>query len=72
MTGISRMIRFDFCSECTSDKTLELVSDLNPSLVYFNFIRKRSNKVKSIIDEAGITNGMTRDEFLDAVEALGY
>ena len=65
-------IRFDFCSECTSDKTLELVSDLNPSLVYFNFIRKRSNKVKSIIDEAGITNGMTRDEFLDAVEALGY
>lgn len=65
-------IRFDFYSECTSDNTLELVSSLNPSLVYFNFIRKRSNKVKSVLDEADVTNGMTRDEFLDAVEALGY
>ena len=31
-----------------------------------------SNKVKSVLDEAGVTNGMSRDEFLDAVEALCY
>lgn len=65
-------IRFDFYNECTSDKTLTLVSDLDPDLIYFNFIRKRSNKVKSILDEANVTNGMSRDEFLDAVESLGY
>ena len=65
-------IRFDFYNECTSDKTLTLISEVDPDLVYFNFIRNRSNKVKNILDKANVTNGMTRDEFLDAVEALGY
>ena len=63
-------IRFDFYNECTSDKTLTLVSDLDPDLKYFNFIRKRSNKVKNILDEANVTNGMSRDEFLDAIDNL--
>ena len=65
-------IRFDFYNECTSDKTLTLISEVDPDLVYFNFIRNRSNKVKNILDKANVTNGMNRDEFLDAVEALGY
>lgn len=65
-------IRFDFYNECTSDKTLQLVSDLDPDLVYFNFIPEQSNKVKVILDKAKVTDGMSRDEFLDAIEALGY
>ena len=65
-------IRFDFYNECVSDKTLTLVSDLDPDLVYFNFIRKRNKEINYILDDANVTNGMTRDEFLDAVEALGY
>ena len=65
-------IRFDFYNECVSDKTLTLVSDLDPDLVYFNFIRNRNKEVNYILDDANVTNGMTRDEFLDAVEALGY
>ena len=48
------------------------MSDVDPDLVYFNFIRNRSNKVKNILDKANVTNGMTRDEFLDEVEALCY
>lgn len=48
------------------------MSDLDPELVYFNFIRKRNKEVNYILDDANVTNGMTRDEFLDAVEALGY
>lgn len=65
-------IRFDFYNECTSDKTLTLVSDFDPDLVYFNFILKQSNKVKNILDDAKVTNGMSCDEFLDNIEALGY
>lgn len=65
-------IRFDFYNECVSDKTLTLVSNLDPDLVYFNFIRKRNNEVNFILEDANVTNGMTRDEFLDAVESLGY
>ena len=65
-------IRFDFHNECVSDKTLTLVSNLDPDLVYFNFIRKRNNEVNYILEDANVTNGMTRDEFLDAVESLGY
>ena len=65
-------IRFDFYNECVSNKTLTLVSELDPDLVYFNFIRKRNKEVNYILDDANVTNGMTRDEFLDAVEALGY
>ena len=65
-------IRFDFYNECVSDKTLTLVSDLDPDLVYFNFIRKRNKEINAILEDANVTNGMTRDEFLDAVEALGY
>ena len=65
-------IRFDFYNECTSDKTLTLVSDLDPDLVYFNFIRKRNKEINYILEDANVTNGMTRDEFIDAVEALGY
>lgn len=67
-----REIRFDFYNECVSDKTLTLVSNLDPDLVYFNFIRNRNKEVNYILDDANVTNGMTRDEFLDAVEALGY
>ena len=65
-------IRFDFYNECVSDETLTLVSDLDPDLVYFNFIRKRNKEIDYILEDANVTNGMTRDEFLDAVEALGY
>ena len=65
-------IRFDFYNECTSDETLTIVSDLDPDLVYFNFIRKRNKEINYILEDANVTNGMTRDEFLDAVEALGY
>lgn len=65
-------IRFDFYNECVSDETLTIVSDLDPDLVYFNFIRKRNNEVNFILEDANVTNGMTRDEFLDAVESLGY
>ena len=65
-------IRFDFHNECTSDETLTIVSDLDPDLVYFNFIRKRNKEINYILEDANVTNGMTRDEFLDAVEALGY
>ena len=48
------------------------MSELDPDLVYFNFIRKRNNEINDILEDANVTNGMTRDEFLDAVEALGY
>lgn len=65
-------IRFDFHNECTSDETLTIVSDLDPDLVYFNFIRKRNKEINYILEDANVTNGMTRDEFLDAVESLGY
>ena len=65
-------IRFDFYNECVSDETLTLVSDLDPDLVYFNFIRKRNKEINYILEDANVTNGMTRDEFLDAVESLGY
>ena len=65
-------IRFDFYNECVSDKTLTLVSNLDPDLVYFNFIRKRNKEIDYILEDANVTNGMTRDEFLDAVESLGY
>ena len=65
-------IRFDFYNECVRDKTLTIVSDLDPDLVYFNFIRKRNKEINYILEDANVTNGMTRDEFLDAVESLGY
>ena len=51
---------------------LREVLPMSYNLVYFNFIRKRNKEINAILDDANVTNGMTRDEFLDAVESLGY